>query len=265
MVDPLWRQIAENLRERVHAGEFAKPDPEGWRAAGQLPSEWMLQDHYGGTSRNTMRQAIEYLVRLRVVEKRPGRGTFVVETPEPFVTDLTVGAETETIVSHEGRTVSTSEPRVEIQRADAWHAAMLGIEPGEAVVVRHQRRYIDGQPFMLQTSFYPMAFVHAGAMALVQLDDIPGGAMAYLSETLGVEKAGTAGRISARPPHPSESEFFRLPDVGAVAMLVHRRTTYDGDGKPIRVAVTIYPADRNEFEMIDGHVPHRPYGEPDER
>ena len=263
MAVPRWREIAEDLRGRIKDGEFAKADPDQQRAANQLPTESKLQENYGAVSRNTVRQAIDHLVSQRIVYKQAGRGTFVVEALQPFVTNLTVGVKTETVgyregAEREGRTATTSEPRVEIQAADAWQAATLGINPGESVVVRHQRRFIDGQPFSLQTSFYPMAFVQSGATELLQVNDIPMGAMAYLHEKLGVEEAGTVDRISARSPNSGEAEFFRLPDSGAVAMLVHRRTTYDRDGNPIRVTVTTYPADRNEFEYLTGKVSSRP-------
>lgn len=263
MAGPRWREIAEDLRERINAGEFAKADPDQQRAANQLPTESKLQERYGDTSRNTVRQAIDFLVSRRIVEKQAGRGTFVVEEIKPFVSDLTVGGQTETVgyregAKREGRSADTSEPRVEIQAANEWQSATLGITPGEPVVVRHQRRFIDGRPFSLQTSFYPMAFVQAGATDLIQVRDIPMGAMAYLHEKLGIEEAGTVDRISARSPNAGESEFFRLPDVGNVAMLEHRRTTFDHDGNPIRVTVTSYPADRNEFEFLTGNVPSRP-------
>lgn len=261
MAVPRWREIADDLRARISRGEFATSDPEQQRAANQLPTEAKLQEYYGDISRNTVRQAIDYLVSRRLVEKQAGRGTFVVEELRPFVSNLTVGEQTETVKYREGaqmmgRAASTSTPVVEIQAADAWQAATLQIEPGASVVVRHQRRYIDNRPFSLQTSFYPMELVRAGATDLLQVSDIPRGAMAYLRDKLGIVEAGTVDRISARQPNTGESEFFRLPDVGTVAILVHRRTTFDDGGKPIRVTVTTYPADRNEFEILTDNVPN---------
>ena len=262
MADPRWRQIADDLRERIRAGEFAAADPERQRAAGQLPTETRLQEHYGDISRNTVRQAIDFLVSRRVVEKQAGRGTFVVEGIKPLVSDLSVGPSTDTVAywegaQREGRMPSTSVPRIEVQAASAWQAGTLGIGTGENVVVRHQQRFVDNRPFSLQTSFYPMAFVQRGAPDLLNAQDIPEGAIAYLGKKLGIEEAGTLDRISARVPNRGEIDFFRLPDVGGVAILEHRRTTYDRDGQPVRVTVTSYPADRNEFEITSGTVPTR--------
>jgi GntR family transcriptional regulator len=33
------------------------------------------------------------------------------------------------------------------------------------------------------------------------------------------------------------------------------RTAYDGNGQPMRVTVTVYPADRNQFIVNVGKVP----------
>lgn len=263
MAGPRWREIAEDLRERINAGEFADDDPAQQRGANQLPTEARLQELYGDISRNTVRQAIEFLVSRRIVEKQAGRGTFVVEELKPFVSNLTVGRQTETVGYHEGakregRAARTSAPSVGIQGADEWQAGTLQIDPGAPVVVRSQQRYIDERPFSLQMSFYPMEFVQRGAGDLLTVSDIPNGAMAYLKDRLDIEEAGTVDRISARAPNSTETAFFSLPEVGGVAILEHRRTTFDKEGNPIRVTVTTYPADRNEFEIFTGSVPPRP-------
>ena len=61
-----------------------------------------------------------------------------------------------------------------------------------------------------------------------------------------------------RPPDASERAFFNLSDRVQVAMLDVRRTGYDEEGNPIRVTVTVYPGDRNQFEMEAGKVPPPP-------
>ena len=39
-----------------------------------------------------------------------------------------------------------------------------------------------------------------------------------------------------------------------VAIFEFRRTSFDASGTPIRHTVTVYPADRNRFEMEAGEV-----------
>ena len=80
MANPMYRQIAEDLREQIESGELEPGQ--------QLRTELELQEHYGA-SRNTVRDAIKWLTTLGLVETRPGQGTFVVKKIDPFVTTLT--------------------------------------------------------------------------------------------------------------------------------------------------------------------------------
>ena len=69
--------------------------PQPWRSeAGELPpgaqlrTELELREKYDA-SRNTIRDAIKWLITRGLVETRPGQGTFVIEQIIPFVTTLT--------------------------------------------------------------------------------------------------------------------------------------------------------------------------------
>src|SRR5437660_2821842 len=189
MADPMYRQIAEDLRAKIESGDL-KP-------GGQLKTEIELRELYNA-SRNTVRDAIKWLISLGLVETRPGQGTFVVEKINPYVTTLTGdpssggGDETYYIAEVQAarRKSDISEPRVEIQKADAVVARSLRIDVGADVVSRHQERSIDGTPWSLQTSFYPMTMVVQGATKLIQATSIEGGAVAYLAEACGTYQAG---------------------------------------------------------------------------
>src|SRR5450631_3226508 len=155
MANPMYRQIAEDLRLRIESGDLAP--------GGQLPTELELRDRYNA-SRNTVRDAIKWLMNLGLVETRPGQGTFVAEDIDPFVTTLTgdphlgggEGANYLSEVSEHHRIPSTGPVQVEIQQASGEVAARLRIPEGTEVISRHERRFIDRTPYSLQTSFYPM-------------------------------------------------------------------------------------------------------------
>jgi GntR family transcriptional regulator len=122
-------------------------------------------------------------------------------------------------------------------------------------VSRHQRRYIEGTPWSLQTSFYPMDLALKGAQRLFQVDNIEEGAVEYLRVTLGLEQVGYHDMIVVRVPDAEETSFFKLPEDGRVAVLEVRRTAYDANGKPFRLTVSVYPADRNRLAVLVGDVP----------
>ena len=258
MAEPMYRQIAEDLQHRIESGELAH--------GVQLPTEIELREHYGA-SRNTIRDAIKWLIVRGLVETRPGQGTFVVEKINPFVTTLTGDPETGRGGGEEGvyiaevarslRTSEITEPRVEIQVAEMSVARSLRIEEGTQVVSRYQQRLIDGKPWSLQTSYYPMSLVQRGAMDLIQATDIEGGTVAYLAEKCGVVQAGYRDTIAVRPPDESEARFFNLPADGRVSVFEIYRVGFDKDGNRFRLTITVYPSDRNRLRVDVGQVPPR--------
>jgi GntR family transcriptional regulator len=265
--DPLYRQIAEDLRKQIESGELAP--------GSQLPTELELREHYGNASRNTVRDAIKWLTTRRLVVTQPGRGTFVVETTKPFIVPLNP-AEIAPVESdgfmetarQQGAVPFVSPPRVEIQKAREEVPKALGIDDGASVVIRHQERFIDGRPSSLQTSYYPMEFVHAGATRLLEAVDISSeaadissggekysGVTKYLEVTLGVRQVGYRDLVRVRAPTVGEVAFFKIPDIGSVLVLVVRRTAYAEGRKPIRYTRTVYAADRNYVIIDYGAVP----------
>lgn len=264
MADPMWKQIAEDLRQKIEGGEIG-------RDGQALPTELDLQAEYSA-SRNTVRDAIKWLVTRGLVYTRSGQGTFVTQKIDPFVTRLSsdrtpyVGDDTTTAYASEVesrlRRPDVSAPRIEIQRAAGLPAVELRLPADASVVSRHQQRFIDGLPYSLQTTYYPMRLVERGAIKLIQAEDIVEGAVGYIKEAIGVEQVGWRERIIVRVPDVIETAFFNLPDDGRIAVLEFTRTGYDKTGQPIRATVTTYPADRNQFVMTSGKVPAELPGSP---
>jgi len=259
---PMYRLIAADLRRRIEDGELP--------AGTQLPTEVELREEYAqdgrDVSRNTVRDAIQLLVARGLVETRPGQGTFVLRKMVPFVTRLNIdpepgGIEDEVYsseVERQGRKPDATPPQVEIQLASDLVARHLRLSQGEQVVSRHQKRMIDGMPWSMRTTFFTMKdLLERGPAAtrLLEARSIEEGAIQYLRRHLQINQVGWRDTIIARPPNPEERTFFGLSDKIQIAMFETRRTGFGEDGKPIRFTVTVYPADRNQFELEAGRVP----------
>ena len=128
------------------------------------------------------------------------------------------------------------------------------------VVSRHERRFLDGTPWSMLTSFYPMDFVDRGAMRLTSPEDIEEGTVQYLADTLGIHQMGYRDWLAVRTPDGNEAEFFKLPPDGRTSIVEISRTAFDGNGQPMRLTVTVYPADRNQFIIDFGQVPEQETG-----
>lgn len=259
MTEPMYRTIALELRDQITTGTL--------RPGEQLPTELELRDRHN-VSRNTIRDAVKWLINRGLVETRPGQGTFVVERISPYMTTLSLDAETglsgvegegwASEVESRGRTPVASVPRVEVLEAPRRIAERLRMPKGTQVITRRQERFIDRTPWSLQTTAYPMEYVRRGAPDLLMAKEIPGGTVAYLRRTLGLEQVGYRDRILVRVPREDEARFFRLQDDHRVSVVSIIRTGYaagDDGPVPFRVTFTVLPADRNQFVINSGEVP----------
>jgi GntR family transcriptional regulator len=260
MPEPLYRQIAQDLRDQIESGALSAEE--------QLPTESELGKTYTA-SRNTIRDAMKWLVTRGLIETRPGQGTFVAPRLVPFVTTLSADPETGlgggegtgayAEIEERGRTPTWSKPRVELQDAPRYIAARLRIDVGTQVITRSQDRYIDRQPWSQQMTAYLMELATTeNATSLFMPQDIPGGAVEYL-RGLGIEEVGHRDRFMVRPPTEEEGRFFRLADDGRVSVVSLVRTGYrevgEDDPVPYRATFTVFPADRNQFVINSGSVP----------
>ncbi len=264
MANPLYRQIAEDLREQIESG--------GLHPGQQLRTELELQEHYRA-SRNTVRDAIKWLTTLGLVETRPGQGTFVVKKMAPYITTLTaaparglrhddvvIGVDENTAryeqeVRRQKREPAYSDLEVKAEKASGYVALQLAVPEGTPLISRSQKRYIDGTPWSLQTSYYLREFFAQGADRLMDADDIPEGAVRHLADTLGLRQIGYRDWITVRSPDPVEAAFFNLSPDGRTGVFEIFRTGFDQTRRPMRLTVTVFPTDRNQFVVNVGDVP----------
>lgn len=248
---PMYQQIAEDLQNQIESGALAQ--------GSQLPTEIELRERYEA-SRNTIRDAIKRLTSLGLIETRPGQGTFVTAAVDPFVTVLTgdpkvgvgvgEGATYLSEVNSKDRQASTTTPRVEVQTGLDPITKRLRVPANTQLVSRHQQRYIDGFPWSLQTSFYPMGFIESGATKLLMAEDIAEGAVQYLAKAIGLSQIGYRDWITARRPDTVEQSFFRIAHDSMVFEVF--RTGFNQRKEPMRVTVTVFPTDRNQFILNVG-------------
>jgi GntR family transcriptional regulator len=195
----------------------------------------------------------------------------VVQKIDPFVTILTdsskrgivgEGAVYLSEVSESHRVARHTTPRVELRVPSAEIARRLRTEPDTQVISRHQQRFIDEIPWSLQTSYYPMNFVTSGkAPRLLIAENMPDGVVSYLEDAMGIRQVGYRDWITARTPDSNEQSFFRIAHDATVFEIF--RTGFDETEKPVRLTVTVFPADRNQFIVNVGKTPDPQYEWPE--
>jgi GntR family transcriptional regulator len=250
-VTPMYQQIADDLRARIEAGALA--------SGTQLPTETELQDTYNA-SRNTVRDAIKRLTGAGLVETRPGQGT-VLSAAANTGFGGGEGATYLSQVNTRRRSPLVTTPNIAVQVPPEAITKRLRVDPNAQVVSRHQALYIDDIPWSLQTSFYPMEFITKGATRLLMAVDIDEGTVRYLADSIGVRQTGYRDWITARVSNAAEQAFFGLAHDATVFEIF--RTAFDQTQTPMRVTVTVFPADRNQFIVdVGDDLPAPAYDDP---
>ena len=143
---PMYRQIADTLRERIQSGELRPGDA--------LPTESALQEEFA-VSRVTVRQALKQLTQEAIIESIQGSGSYVKEERVNYdIYQLTSFYE-----KLADRNVEThSDVRVfEAIGADESLAEKLQVMPGENVWHVKRVRFIKQKPVTLEETWMPLA------------------------------------------------------------------------------------------------------------
>ncbi|RSM87616.1 UTRA domain-containing protein [Kibdelosporangium aridum] len=126
--------------------------------------------------------------------------------------------------------------------ASASVAGVLGIDPGQSVVVRRRLMLFNDQPVELIDSYYPATI--ARDTRLAETRKIPGGAVALLA-SLGYPPRRVREDVSARLATPEERTVLHLDDPSCV--LVLSRALITDNDLPVEASVMTMVADRRRL------------------
>ncbi len=218
-----YRAIADDLRQRVEAGEFG--------AGRLLPSESELSGAYE-VSRVTVRKALELLRDEGLIDARQGFGWFVATDPVRQALGR-LGTIEEQLgslgVESERRIISfrfvSAPPRVR---------HLLGVDH---VLEVRRVNLADGEPFARVTVWCPEEL--GSRLSRSEVEDTP------FYELVGVPIGGATQTIGAVVADREDAALLAVP-VGS-PMLRCERITRDVDDRPVLVSVFLFPAHRTEF------------------
>lgn len=202
-----------------------------------VPTERVLSAQLG-TSRATVRQAVQELVAEGRLVRRQGSGTYVAE---PKLTwPLQLAGFTDQAVEN-GFTPSTQLLAAERVRATQTVASRLGIRVGDAVFRIERLRLADERPTAVETSHLPARRFPRLVGHIQRAPSL----YTVLQEVYGVTAASAEESISTAPASPREAGLLGT-DTGA-PMLVLGRHTFDARGEPIEWVTSWYRGDRVTF------------------
>ncbi|GAB2975137.1 GntR family transcriptional regulator [Nocardioides montaniterrae] len=199
------------------------------------PSERDLVDRFG-VARMTVRHALDALVSEGVLERFPGRGTFVArrQRVRTRVTGLSEELERRGQVA-ESRSIMAVRCPAPLRIAQA-----LEVEPGSQVIRWRRLRLADGRPLCLTDTFLNEVLVPDF------LDgDLPSSLYADLQRR-GRRPSWVEDAISAAGASADDARLLEL-DEGAAVLRQSRRALW-GE-RPIELSRTIYRADAHVLSL----------------
>lgn len=138
---PLWRQLLDDLRARLAAGEFDET----------FPSEAVLTYTYE-VSRQTVREALRRLADDGVIDRGRGRGTFL--RPAAVVQQMGLLYSLYRSAEEQGFVQESVVRCLEI-RSNRSAASMLAVAPDDPLVYLERVRLIDRRPAVVDCSWMP--------------------------------------------------------------------------------------------------------------
>ncbi|GAA0399438.1 GntR family transcriptional regulator [Acrocarpospora corrugata] len=237
----LYQQVASELRRAIYSGEFGPGD--------QIPTEAELMEGHQ-VSRNTVRLALGELENEGLILRMRRRGTFVRERRPLLMRpqdELLPRGDSRPrfdsfvyAVTSEGRQADQNIEVQIVQPPEDIATRLELVEDRALAVVRRRLRFVDGQPYNTNDSYFPLKLVSDSE--IVRPGDIKRGANRVLEE-LGHPQVRVVDDISARMPTPDESARLQLEP--GTPVVVYVRVGYDEEDVPVRVAVSVLPADKH--------------------
>lgn len=229
---PLYYQLAERIKDQIHAGELAAGD--------QLPPERDLAQQMG-VSRMTARQALAYLVHEGLLEVRQGVGAFV--TPPKLTHNAIhlVGFTEE--MRGQGGAVTSMVLEQAVVISPPVVARRLGLPPQAEAVRITRLRQVNQLPLLLETSYLPAHL----CPDLAQIDLTQHSLYAVLETRYHLHPHHTRESVEATVANAYEEQQLQVPS--GAAMLLLEGITYSSDDLPIEYFKAIYRGDRFKFAL----------------
>lgn len=229
---PKYQRIADELRRRVRAGEFAAGD--------RMPAETDLTAQYR-VSLPTVRQALSVLRAEGLIESRHGIGTFVKENRR-----LQRRSRDRYGRARSDKQLLTSHLRHEIVSAGREptpaHIADAMPEPPAEIIVR--RRILTdpetGRVEEIGASYVPTEI--AAGTFIEEPTVVPQALFLCVEELSGKTYAYARDRWLARMPSAEEADTLGLSPGAAVVHVIH--TAEAEDGTVLEVSESVWPAER---------------------
>lgn len=232
---PLYYQLAQVLREQINAGV--------WPTGAEIPSERKLMEEYT-ISRNTVRQALDLLLREGLIVRDQGSGTRVSVLVNSYQYILNTFYENRDLLiraGYESRVDTISDEIV--QPPEPVHQA-LKLDADARVICKKLIFYADGHPAMYTLDYLPLYMTG-------DYDMTPQGAgfMDFLDRTSGKRIDYVMVDISPAEAIGEVSTTFNCPP-GSPVLLMKETFLDESQKTPISFSMNYFNRELMSFRLL---------------
>lgn len=223
---PRYYEIEQAMRARVaalHAGDA-------------MPSDAELCEEFG-VSRQTARNAMQRLQQEGLVQRLPGRGTFVAERPIHRQAGSLISFTDE--MRRRGRRPSSRVLRGAVRAATLDETRELG--GAERVFELVRLRLADQEPIAIEASAFAAELAETLGAADLQTGSL-------FDALVAAGRVPTAGRADLRAGAATAGDAPLDVPPGA-PLLIERRLIFDQAGRPLELTESRYAAERYSLEV----------------
>lgn len=203
-----------------------------------LPRERDLAEELE-VSRTTLRQALRELLTEGLIYTIRGQGTFVSDTR--IAKDTSLSGFTEDM-RERGLTPSSKMIEADGVVARGAIATELRVPEGTLLYRIERLRMADAAPMCLEEVHLPVDLFPG-----LLVEDLGGGLYATMKSRYGIQVAVAQQSIAAVVPTGRQCELLEIPPESA--LLEVRRIGFDGRGRAVERAVSLYRGDRYQFSL----------------
>lgn len=227
---PLYLQLKQIILDDIESGKY--------KAGEKLPPENDLCEQYG-VSRITARRAIMDLVEEGRLHRKQGKGTFVKDWKVKREI-ISVGGFSE-LTTASGKLPSSQILSTSLVEADDKLAEVFSAASDKQCLRLHRLLYIDNEPFIIETSYFPLAYFPNLEMHISESSST----YSILKNRYNVEITSSDKLLDVVFASNEAVELFRC-DVG-MPLYAIERTSYDQANRPVHYSYSLLMTSKVKF------------------
>lgn len=230
----LYYQLKEILIDKIKSNE--------WSIGSKIPTERELCEMYK-VSRTTVRQALNELENTGYLNRKQGKGTFVIAPKMEQRLSYFYSFSEE--IRKMGYTPGTRILDFNIVGADKNIAYQLNVSEGTKVYSIKRLRLANGEPFALETSYIP----YEACVGLTPDEVSNKGLYNTLKSKYNITPSQAEEVFYAALINGKDAAYLQVKN-GFPGLYLERTTYYDDSNKPIEYCKCIIKGDSYKYRVI---------------